>query len=111
MNFAECLLCHLSFPMRPWAPMAEALMPQGRLNLPAAAGLHADLLERANQDITVDMSSVTQIGALCLQVLIAAGKTACAAGNTMQLININDTVRAQLGVMGMTPETIVEGSE
>ncbi len=45
------------------------------LDLNAAAGLRADLLSRRGADLVIDASMVQRVGAQCLQVLIAAGKT------------------------------------
>ncbi len=44
-----------------------------RLDLTAAAGLRADLLARAGDDLSLDAEDVAHLGGLCLQVLLAAG--------------------------------------
>lgn len=91
--------------------MAETLIPESRLNITQAAGLHRALLARAGQDVIVDMGHVTHLGALCLQILVAAGNSARAAGKALHLVNVTDQVLAQMAVMGMSPETIAEGQE
>ncbi|GLT10241.1 STAS domain-containing protein [Sulfitobacter porphyrae] len=91
--------------------MAEPLIPESRLNVTQAAGLHAALMARAGQDVTLDMAEVTQLGALCLQVLVSAARSLRAAGAALHLVNVPDKVLAQMTAMGMSPETIVEGQE
>ncbi|WP_172839518.1 STAS domain-containing protein [Sulfitobacter alexandrii] len=91
--------------------MPEPLIPQSRLNVSQAAGLHAALLARKGQDLTVDMGGVTQLGALCLQVFIAAGKSARAAGTALTFVNVPDRILDQMKVMGLSPEAISEGAE
>lgn len=91
--------------------MAEPLIPESRLTVTQAAGLHSALMARAGQDVTVDMAEVTQLGALCLQVLISAAKSFRTAGAALHLANVPDKVLAQMTVMGMSPETIAEPQE
>ncbi|QFT59965.1 hypothetical protein FIU94_14125 [Sulfitobacter sp. THAF37] len=91
--------------------MSEPLIPESRLNVTQAASLHAAMKARAGEDLTVDMRQVVQLGALCLQVLVAAGKSARTAGETLQLINVSDQVLAQMNVMGLSPEAIAEGRQ
>ena len=89
--------------------MPEPLCPKARLNVATVKSFHADLLARKGQDIVCDLSAVTQLGALALQALIAAGRNARAEGKTLKLINTPDRVLEQLRTMGMSPETIMEG--
>ncbi len=91
--------------------MAEPLIPESRLDVTQAAGLHAALMARAGQDVTLDMAEVTQLGALCLQVLVSAARSLRAAGAALRLVNVPDKVLAQMTAMGMSPETIAEGQE
>ena len=50
-------------------------------------------------------SQVVHFGALGMQVILSAFKT---AGDRIQLINVSDKVLEQMRWMGMTPETIAE---
>jgi len=52
-----------------------ALVLPAHLDLAAAAPLKAALLARRGGDLTLDGSSVSRLGALCLQVLLAAAAT------------------------------------
>jgi len=89
--------------------VTEPLCPDGKLDVTAAPGLHASLLGCDGQDVQVDMTSVTSIGALCLQTLIAAARSARDNNHDFQISNTSDQVLAQMAAMGMTPELIVEG--
>ncbi|MDI3335183.1 STAS domain-containing protein [Defluviimonas aestuarii] len=46
-----------------------------RLDLPAAGRLHAALLARTGTPLEIDATAVSHLGALCLQVLLAAART------------------------------------
>ncbi|QJF51181.1 STAS domain-containing protein [Roseobacter ponti] len=89
--------------------MSDPLVPDARLDLSAAAGLATALRERTEPEVIVDLSEVRHLGALCLQILIAAATAARKDGRSLSLINASDRVIDQLRVMGMTPETIAGG--
>jgi chemotaxis protein CheX len=61
-----------------WRPAASgparvSLAPM--LNSSAAAGLTSDLLAVRGRPVQIDAGAVSQLGGLCLQVLLSAGKT------------------------------------
>lgn len=89
--------------------MTEPLILQPKLDLPAAAPLAEELKTRLGGSVVVDAGQVTQIGALCLQVLLAAATSLKAAGHGMSITNANDKVVEQLAQMGFSPETVAEG--
>ena len=89
--------------------MGEPLMPEGKLDVTAVTGFHAQLVERLGQDIVIDFEKVTQLGALCMQVCLAAAREAQAAQISFDIINVTDPVLIQLSSMGFTPETLSEG--
>ncbi len=89
--------------------MAEVMALEGKLDVRAVGALHAALGTRLDQDLTVDMTGVTQLGALCLQTLIGAATAVRCGGHQMVLSNVSDTVEAQLRYMGTNPQAIVEG--
>lgn len=91
--------------------MGERLSLAGKLDVSAVGQLHSDLVARAGQDVTVSLGAVTHLGALCAQALISAAGGARANGNCLNLIDAGDRVLGQLAAMGMTPETIMEGSQ
>ena len=88
--------------------MSEVLYPRGKLNLAAAAALHSELGALKGRDVAVDLSDVTQLGALCLQVMIAAAKTAGDAGSKFRINGASARVTAQLDTMGMPPNSLTE---
>ncbi|NIZ09902.1 STAS domain-containing protein [Pseudooceanicola sp. HF7] len=89
--------------------MTEPLVLQPKLDLPAAAPLAEELKARLEGDVVLDARDVTQIGALCLQVMLAAATSLKAAGHSLSLTNVNDRVVEQLAQMGFSPETVAEG--
>lgn len=89
--------------------MTEPLVLQQKLDLPAAAPLAEDLKARLTGDVVIDAGQVTQIGALCLQVLLSAATSLRSAGHSMSFTNVNDRVVEQLAQMGFSPETVAEG--
>jgi chemotaxis protein CheX len=86
--------------------MAETLSPEGKLDLAAVAKLHGDLMAAQGKDITLDMSGVTQIGALCLQTCIAAARAAKEAGHGFELVNVPETVADHIQIMGCDAQNL-----
>ncbi|NNE52938.1 MAG: STAS domain-containing protein [Sulfitobacter sp.] len=91
--------------------MTDTLPLEGRLDLTAVAALHEALVARQGGDVTVDLTGVTQMGALCLQCLIAAATAARARGHRLSLINIPDQVLSQCVAMGLSARAIEEGAK
>ncbi|MCV3272061.1 STAS domain-containing protein [Roseobacter sinensis] len=89
--------------------MSDPIVLASRLDLPAASALKTQLKEHAEGDLIMDLSEVKHLGALCLQVMLAAATGAVAAGRAVSVINATDRVTDQLRVMGMSPETIARG--
>ena len=86
--------------------MSAAIELDAKLDLPAASALKVAFSNHEEQEIIVDFSEVKHLGALCLQVLLSAARTARTEGRSMQIINVPDRVVDQMRVMGVTPETI-----
>ena len=91
--------------------MTEAIVLKDRLDLAAAPRLQASLQEAPEGDVTLDLAGVSHLGALCLQLLIAAGRRAHAKGGALHLRNTSDRVLDQMRVMGITPEMLTEGMQ
>ena len=89
--------------------MAEVIAPEGKLDLAAAAGLHSELGALRGQDIELDLSRATQLGALCLQVLIACRNTARDAGTAFHIKGACDKVASNAAQMGMPLHNLTEG--
>jgi chemotaxis protein CheX len=89
--------------------MSNEISLAPRLDLSAAQELLATLSTRKDSKVILDMSEVSHLGSLCLQVMIAAARAARNDGRTLIVKNTSDRVRDQMRVMGMTPETIGKG--
>ena len=70
------------------------------LNSAAAAGLAGDLLAVRGRPVQVDAGEVTQIGGLCLQVLLSAGKTWTADNVAYALNPVSQALRDQAALLG-----------
>ncbi len=90
--------------------MAETLNLEGKLDVTAVESLHEQCLALKGQDVVLDLSKVTLMGALCLQVCVAAARQALATNHSFTVVNTPDAVLAQINAMGLTPETIAEGA-
>ncbi len=91
--------------------MAETITLPARLDLPAAQDLVNTLnATKAEDEITIDASDVTHLGALCTQALLAASTRANAAGGAILIENLSERVEEQLGHMGLSPEKLMEGA-
>lgn len=89
--------------------MADAIVLPPRLDLSVVTKLYADLKDRAQQDVVLDLAEVTHLGALGLQLLIASARQAQETGKALSLDNVNDHVLDQMRLLGTCPETILEG--
>lgn len=89
--------------------MAEVIVPEGKLDLSAATRLHSELGALRGQDVELDLSQATSLGALCLQILIAACKTAKDGGRTFRVTATNDRIDNNLAAMGMPADKLTEG--
>lgn len=83
-------------------------MLEGKLDLSAVSDLYAKLSGVTDAVTMVDMHKVTHLGALAMQVLIAAAQATRGSDRTFTLRNTSDRVLAQMAAMGMTPEMIAE---
>ncbi|WP_136635679.1 STAS domain-containing protein [Pseudooceanicola onchidii] len=88
--------------------MAETYKLPPKLDLPAAAPLAAELRARLTDDLTLDAGEVTQIGALCTQVIASAALSFAAADHQLTIVNTTDRVIDQLRNLGFTPESLSE---
>ena len=88
--------------------MSERLHLTGKLDLAAAPKLRDRLLAQAPGDVDVDFADVTMLGALCLQILVAAARAQAAGGHALHIINCPDAVKAHFAAMGLSPDTLME---
>tara|TARA_R110002126_G_scaffold42178_7_gene122116 strand:- start:3981 stop:4250 length:270 start_codon:yes stop_codon:yes gene_type:complete len=86
--------------------MADPIVLPSRLDLSSVPAVLTELTAcPADESLVLDASQVVHFGALGMQVILSAFKT---AGDRIQLINVSDKVLEQMRWMGMTPETIAE---
>jgi len=91
--------------------MTNIVQLDAKLDISAASELLTTLKSQDGEEVVLDFEKVTHLGALCLQVLLAAAKTFSDQGRTLAITNVSDRVSDQLRVMGMTPETVARGQE
>ncbi len=89
--------------------MADPVVLAPKLDVAAASSLLVTLRDHKEPELIIDMSDVKLLGALCLQVLLSAAKTAREEGREFSIIHASDRVIDQMRLMGMTPETIARG--
>lgn len=90
--------------------MSDRLAPEGKLDLSTVSELYAQLKERSGQDVILDLGQVTALGALCLQLFLAAAREARATGMSFEVVNVPDAVSTQIESMGFTAASLAEGA-
>lgn len=84
----------------------QQLALDGRLGLTEAAGLRQHLLALdRSRDLRVCTDAVSHLGALCLQVLVAAARDWRRAGRDFQLSPRSPAVAAALAQFALPPDT------
>jgi len=86
--------------------MTAVIKLQERLDFHAAPNLKAEIIGQVGNDLKINASSVTHMGTLCLQVLVAASKDWAGNGLKFELTSPSDTCASQLSLHGFSPETI-----
>jgi chemotaxis protein CheX len=79
------------------------------LDLPAAKPLARALLERRGKPIVLDGSSVRQLGAQCVQVLLSARRTWSADGVALSIVNCAPRMIEDLRLLGIDSTTLTSG--
>ncbi|MCR8826604.1 STAS domain-containing protein [Pseudosulfitobacter koreensis] len=88
--------------------MAEPILLPPRLDLSSVPAVLAELKARPEDEpLVLDAAGVIHFGALGLQVVVSAAKS---AGDRFQLLNVSEKALEQLHFMGMTPEKISGGA-
>lgn len=82
------------------------LLLDPKLDLRSVAPLKTAILEIRGQNLTLDATEVTQMGALSLQVIRAAAKTWAADGQDLQFINASNECEDQINLLGFTSQSI-----
>ncbi|NBE09528.1 STAS domain-containing protein [Paragemmobacter ruber] len=84
--------------------MTERFILPNRLDSSAAAALAAALLERRGHGLDLDASEVEVMGALAMEVLIAAGRQWSADGQTLAIQAPSLRYAAACEAMGLAPD-------
>ena len=84
--------------------MAKTVVLDAKLDSAAADGLKSTLLELQKDDVTLDGSSVDQIGGLCLELLMSVRHLWAAQGKTVTLEAPSEQLIDDLGRFGLTIE-------
>lgn len=86
----------------------SAATGDGRFSVPATLDLTAarDLRERliamlSGNAVVLDMSAVERMSTPCMQVLLAAGRSADAAKVSFQIVDASDAFRAAVADLGL----------
>ena len=101
----------------PPAAASAAADPEGALrlpeclDLPAAKPLAKALLERRGKPIVLDGSSVHQLGAQCVQVLLSAKRTWSADGVALSIVNCPPRMIEDLQLLGVDSTTFTSGEQ
>ena len=77
------------------------------LDLPAASRLHEQVLTLQEQNIAVDASDVSRVGAQCIQVLLSAAESWRSAGRAFSVNQSSETFARTLQLLGVTDESVV----
>ncbi|MCP5036762.1 MAG: STAS domain-containing protein [Rhodobacteraceae bacterium] len=77
-----------------------------RLDLSNATALAAAILQHADNDLELDASDVTHLGAMGLQVIRSAAKSWDKSGDELHVTGLSTDCADQLQLLGFTPETL-----
>lgn len=86
--------------------MNDAIVLPAVLDIQQAEPLRAELLALRGRPVVIDASAVERLGALCLQVLIAAQRTWTADGATIAIAPASEAFAQQWTTFG-APATAV----
>ena len=89
--------------------MSTVLKLPAKLNTAAAAQLVVDL-KYVDGNFTLDATQTTFVGALCMQALVAASRSAKKSGVSFEITGLSQAVEQQMAVMGVTPQGLMEST-
>ena len=91
--------------------MSETFKLPARLDLPAAQKLSQQLRDMDfSAPVHFDAGEVTHLGTLCVQLLMAAARSAQDAGNQIEIANVSERVEGQLAALGLSSDALMEGA-
>ncbi|MBC7284054.1 STAS domain-containing protein [Hoeflea sp.] len=77
------------------------------LDLNAASRLHEQVLAHKGEDIDIDATAVTRVGAQCLQVLLAAAVSWRADEQSLTVKQASDAFIKTLQLLGISDEALL----
>lgn len=80
-----------------------------KLDTAAVPALIAALRARQGSDLALDGSALRQVGGLAVQTIVIAANDWQDSGHSLRFENVTDDVRAQLRLLGTSPEILTEG--
>ncbi|MDF3809596.1 MULTISPECIES: STAS domain-containing protein [Rhodopseudomonas] len=87
------------------SPDSDAKCLPQMLDLPQANGLRDDLIQLLAQGaVVLDAAAVERMSTPSVQVLLAAGRAADAAGSELQIVNASEAFRAAIDDLGLRAE-------
>ena len=91
------------------AKTAQFRLP-AKLDQKAAIALADDLRARRGADLGLDAGETTHFGTLAVQAMVSAARSWASDGHKLTIFNVSDACVDQLSLLGLTPETLVEGA-
>jgi chemotaxis protein CheX len=77
------------------------------LDLTAASRLHEQVLALQEENIAVDATEVSRVGAQCIQVLLSAAESWRVAGRTFSVNQASEAFAKSLQLLGVADESVV----
>lgn len=77
------------------------------LDLNAASRLHEQVLAHKGEDIDIDASDVSRVGAQCVQVLLSAAKSWRAEDQKFKVEKASDAFLKTLQLLGISDEALL----
>ncbi|KGF68501.1 chemotaxis protein CheX [Hoeflea sp. BAL378] len=77
------------------------------LDLNAASRLHEQVLAHKGEDIDIDATDVTRVGAQCVQVLLAAALSWRAEDQSLRVNQASDAFIKTLQLLGISDEALL----
>lgn len=87
-----------------WSKMTASLTLPARLDLAAMEPLYAELKDMRGEDLTIDASNVTHLGACGLQLLLSAKKSWDSDGHSLNIAQPTEKFHLHLSLLGLSKD-------
>lgn len=92
-------------------PMTDTIALPARLDSGSLKSMLVELTTATAQGhVRIDASAVTHMSALGAQMILSAARSVREGGGTLEISEISDRACDQLAMMGLTPQTLSEGT-